>query len=173
MKRFDKQRGITIVEIMVTLAVAAVLIGLALPAFNGLMAQRALRSQANDLILAVQLARSEATRRGENVSVQAVDASDDTNEWGPGWCVVRLNPGNCPNNANELRRFAALGANTLDGADDVETLTFNARGLLVTGGDEDDRILDLCDPDDEIDPGRRITINLIGRVDSNDRDCHP
>ena len=75
-KSFDsrpaRQRGITIIEIMVTLAIAAVLIGLAVPAFNGFVAQRALTAQVNDFLVSVQYARSEAGRRGATVSVQAV-----------------------------------------------------------------------------------------------------
>src|SRR5262245_54118381 len=64
MDRLDasRNRGFTIVEIMVTLAVAAVLLGLALPAYNGFMAQRRLTSEVNDFLVAVQYARSEATK---------------------------------------------------------------------------------------------------------------
>jgi len=165
------QCGITIVEIMVTLAVASVLIGLAMPAFNGLMAQRALRSQANDFILAVQLARSEATNRGLNVSVQAADASDDANEFGlGGWCVVTGNGGACPGGATELRTFGALNGNTMNGLADLATLTFNSRGLLL---DNADRTLELCDTDENVDPGRTLSVTLIGRVSFEDLECHP
>src|SRR5262245_16509306 len=88
-----QQRGITIIEIMVTLAIAAVLIGLAVPAFNGFVAQRTLTAQVNDFLVSVQYARSEAGRRGATVSVQAVNAGGAANEWGPGWCVVVGTPG--------------------------------------------------------------------------------
>src|SRR4051812_20867359 len=100
------QRGITIIEIMVTLAIASVLIGLAVPAFNGFVAQRALTAEVNDFLVTIQYARSEAGRRGTTVSVQAVDPSAAANEWGPGWCVVVGNPGACPNDGTELRDFA-------------------------------------------------------------------
>ncbi len=101
-----RQRGITIIEIMVTLAIAAVLIGLAVPAFNGFVAQRALTAQVNDFLVAVQYARSEAGRRGTYVSVQALNAANAANEWGPGWCVVVGNaPVACPNDGTQLRDF--------------------------------------------------------------------
>jgi type IV fimbrial biogenesis protein FimT len=166
-----RQRGLTIVEIMVTLAVAAVLIGLALPAFNGFLAQRALSSQTNALIVAVQYARSEATRRNTAVSVQAADASDNANEWGlGGWCVVVGDPGNCPaDDTVRLRSFPASTRSTLDAT--VSTLTFNARGLLV--GVAGDLTFNLCDNDDDIDPGRAIRISPIGRVSAIELDCHP
>ncbi len=164
----NRQHGITIVEIMVALAIAAVLIGLALPAFQGFVAQNTLTTQLNDFILAVQYARSEAGRQGGTATVQAQNAGDNANEWGPGWCVVIGNPGNCN---NPIRTFDALGDNTLDGTgalDGVGAISFNSRGLLigVAGG-----AVDLCDPDE--DPGRRITLSPIGRVSSAELDCNP
>ena len=106
-----RQSGLTIVEIMITLAIAAVLLGIALPAFDGFIEQRRLTTQVNAFLLSVQYSRSEATRQGNNVSMIALDASDDTDEWGPGWCVVVGNPApaNCPapGAVTSLRRFDA------------------------------------------------------------------
>jgi len=153
---------------MVTLAIAAVLIGLAAPAFNEFLAQRRLTSQVNDFLVGVQYARSEAVRRGARVSLQAMDASDAANEWGKGYCVVVGTPGNCD---NRLRTFAAIGDNTLnamDALDTLGTLTFDARGLLLGGGAGS---VDLCDPTS--DRGRRVDISLIGRVSSQELDCNP
>ena len=173
--RFPRQRGITIIEIMVTLAIASVLIGLALPAFNAFVAQRTLTAQVNDFMVAVQYARSEAGRRGTTVTVQAVNAGAGANEWGPGWCVVVGTPGACPNNGTELRDFAALGANTLDGVgalNGVGALSFSSRGLLLTAAGT----LNLCNPKEHV--GRQVAISAIGRVSSRqppvaDPDCNP
>jgi len=158
--------GFTIVEIMATLAIAAVLIGLALPAYNGFVAQRRLTSEVNDFMVAVQYARSEATKQGGLVSVQAIDNSDGGNEWGKGYCVVVGNPGNCD---NALRTFDPTGTTTLnaDGAlDGLGTLSFNSRGLLVGAGAG---TLDICDPNEP--RGRRVTMTTIGRVSSQEVNC--
>jgi type IV fimbrial biogenesis protein FimT len=171
------QRGITIIEIMVTLAIASVLIGLALPAFNGFVAQRTLTAEVNDFLVAIQYARSEAGRRGTSVSVQAVDASGAANEWGPGYCVVLGNPGVCPNDGTELRDFPTLGANRLNGVnafDGVATLTFNARGLMIAPTVAG--TFQLCNPNEHL--GREVSLNTIGRVSSKqpliaDLDCNP
>jgi type IV fimbrial biogenesis protein FimT len=173
--RFARQRGITIIEIMVTLAIASVLIGLAVPAFNAFVAQRTLTAQVNDFMVAVQYARSEAGRRGTTVSVQAVNPGTASNEWGPGWCVVVGTPGACPNDGTELRDFASLGANTLDGTgalDGVGALSFNSRGLLLVPAGT----LNLCNPKEHV--GRQVSISVIGRVSSRqppvaDLDCNP
>jgi type IV fimbrial biogenesis protein FimT len=175
--RFPRQRGITIIEIMVTLAIAAVLIGLALPAFNEFVAQRTLTAQVNDFLVAVQYARSEAGRRGTTVSVQAVNAGSAANEWGPGWCVVVGTPGACPNDGSELRDFATLGNDTLDGTgalDGVGTLAFSSRGLLLPPAAAG--TFNLCNPNEHV--GRQVTISTIGRVSSKqplvaDLDCNP
>ena len=154
-------RGLTVIELLVSLAVAAVLIGLALPAFQNFVAQRTLTTQVNDFVIAVTLARSEAARRRGVVSVQAINPSNG-NEWGGGWCVTVGQPGDC---ANPLRMFPALGDNTMNatgGLQAIDELPFNARGLMtlnVAGA------IDLCDPD--IDPGRRITVSVIGRVNAD------
>jgi type IV fimbrial biogenesis protein FimT len=165
----QRARGFTIVEVMVALAIAGILIGLALPAFNGFVAQRRLTAQVNDFLVAVQYARSEAGKRGETVSMQAVDAGDDTNEWGAGYCVVVGNPGNCD---DALREFPGIGASTLNasgGLDAVGTLTFNARGLLAAPAIGANETVDLCDPEQAT--GRRVTLSVIGRVSSQELDC--
>jgi type IV fimbrial biogenesis protein FimT len=176
-----RQRGITIIEIMVTLAIAAVLIGLAVPAFNAFVAQRTLTAQVNDFLVSVQYARSEAGRRGTVVSVLARDASNGANEWGRGWCVVVDNPvtAACADDGTDLRSYASLGNNTLNGIGQFNTvsrLTFNSRGMLLApaGGGALDPcapaavdVLNLCNSNQDV--GRRVSLTAIGRV----ANCEP
>lgn len=152
----------TIIELLVALAIAAILLRLALPAYNAFIAQRNLTAQGNDFILAVQLAKSEAVRRGQNVSVRSLDWSDGADEWGPGWCVV-VEPGNC---GNALRGFQTRAAITVDGEaglDGVGVLTFNSRGLSTLGAAASVLI---CDPNET--RGRRVSLSAIGRVSTDD-----
>lgn len=163
--------GFTVVELMVALSVAAVLLGLAIPAFTDFVRQRTMATRGNDVLMAVTYARSEAARQGRVVSVQAVDASDGDNEWGAGYCVVVGTPGNC--NGTVLRRFPAIDDATLDGVggfDNEATLPFNGRGMLTLGAAGG---FELCSNDEAIDPGRAIDISLIGRPDINDLECNP
>ena len=164
--------GFTIVELMVSLAVAAILIGFALPAFNDFIAQRTMSSRINDFVLAVTYARSEAVRLGGPVSVQAVDDGDGDNEWGPGYCVV-IAPDDCGDADSVLRRFPAIDDATLDGVDGFDnqgTLTFNARGMLMLGAAGS---VELCGDDADDDPGRVVTVSLIGRPDAGELECNP
>ena len=167
----NRERGLTVVELMVTLAIAAVLLGVALPAFNTFVDQRRLTTQVNDFLLAVQFARSEATKRGANVSVIAVNAGDNADEWGPGWCVVVGSPANCPaaTDVANLTRFDATDPNTFSGLgalDGVDRLTFNSRGVLVgaVGG-----TLNLCGAAGS--NGRTVALAATGRASSGDLVC--
>jgi type IV fimbrial biogenesis protein FimT len=165
----QRQRGITIIEIMVALTVAAVLIGVGLPAFNGYVAQRTMTTQANDFVLAVHYARSEASRRGEIVSVRVAEAA---NGWTSGWCVVIGTDTTCQGGAAVLRQFGNVGNNTLTangGLDGVNTLPFNARGFLALNNDGGSLIL--CPSDLAQNPGRIIALTRVGRVNSTQTNC--
>jgi type IV fimbrial biogenesis protein FimT len=166
---YSRQRGLTVIELLVSLAVASILIGLAVPAFNNFVAQQMLTAQLNDFLVAVQYARSEAGRRGTAVSLRAENPGSSANEWGPGYCVVVGTPANCPKDATELRTLAALNNSTLNGLGTLNTvgiLTFNPRGLLVG----DPGSLDLCQANHAT--GRTISISTIGRVSARTKtDC--
>jgi type IV fimbrial biogenesis protein FimT len=67
MKR--RSRGFTMMELLVTLAVAAVILGIGVPSFRDFMRNGRLTGAANELLITVVRARSEAVRRQAVVSV--------------------------------------------------------------------------------------------------------
>jgi type IV fimbrial biogenesis protein FimT len=162
--------GFTIVELMVSVAIAAILLGMALPAFNTFIEQRTMAARVNDLVTAVNLARSEAVNRGGPVSIQAMDASDNANEWGPGYCITPGTPGNCNNSLRDFEPAADATMNATGGLDGVGTLTYNGRGLLTLGAQG---TIELCSTDASVDPGREIAVNMVGRVSSIEFICNP
>ena len=62
-------RGFTLIELMVTVSVMAILLALAVPSFTSVINSNRLAAQANELVASVQLARSEAVRRNTRVVV--------------------------------------------------------------------------------------------------------
>ncbi len=67
----NRSNGFTIIELLVTLAIAALILGLAAPSFNEFRRNGRLTSTANDFLGAVQFARTEAIKRQQPVSVCA------------------------------------------------------------------------------------------------------
>ena len=62
-------RGFTLIELMITVAMLAVLLGIAAPSFARMLASNRMATQTNDFIAALNLARMEAVRRGQSVSI--------------------------------------------------------------------------------------------------------
>ena len=86
-----RPRGLTLWELLCTLSIAAVVLTGAVPAFRGFLLDARLTADVNAWVLAVQLARSEAAKRGRAV---IVCKTDDTRRCGDsslpadaGWMV--------------------------------------------------------------------------------------
>lgn len=155
MKR--RESGMTLIEIMITLALIAISASLAIPSYQAMIERNRAKTQVNRFLLAINLARSEALKIGSDVSIQATNGADSDNEFGPGWCVVAGNPGNC--NGTVLRRFAALTDQAmLDSREDATSIRFDSLGSLSGGVVQK---IDLCNSGIS---ERRIFINLIGRA---------
>ena len=65
----SRSRGFTIVELMVTLSIAALILAIGAPSFNEFRRNNRLTGTANDFLGAVQTARTEAIKRQLQVSV--------------------------------------------------------------------------------------------------------
>jgi type IV fimbrial biogenesis protein FimT len=78
-------RGFSIVELMITILVAAVLMALALPSFRELSTRSNVTEITNQVVYALNTARSEAVRRGTQVEVQSALL---TSKWSGGWTIL-------------------------------------------------------------------------------------
>lgn len=93
MRTPQRHSGFTLVELMVTTFVLAILLGIAIPTFSDTIRNSRATAQANDVIATFTYARSEATKRGLPVTVCAADAArtgcagDTVANWSNGWLV--------------------------------------------------------------------------------------
>jgi len=82
------QKGFTILELMIAVALLAIFLALALPSFRAAIQNNRLAAQSNDLITALQMARSEAIKRSAPVSLCASsDQATCSGSWADGWIV--------------------------------------------------------------------------------------
>ncbi|HLW04150.1 MAG TPA: GspH/FimT family pseudopilin [Azoarcus sp.] len=70
--------GFTLIELMLTITVAAVLLGIAAPSFSNMIASWRLTSQTNEMVAAIHLARAEAIKLNRPVMLCRTDDINDT-----------------------------------------------------------------------------------------------
>lgn len=88
------KRGFTLIELLITILVLAIVMTIAIPSFNAVIQNNLTIATSNDMMIALNYARSEAIKRGANVSI--CPTADQTfsscgSNWNQGW-IVFLNP---------------------------------------------------------------------------------
>ncbi|CAJ0693677.1 GspH/FimT family pseudopilin [Ralstonia holmesii] len=114
-------QGFTLTELMVTLAVLAILVTIAVPSFSGMIATQATRNASFDLSSAVSLARAEAVKQN------AIATVSTTSTWATGWTLTVGTP------ATVIRTFGPYSGVTI-AASNGNTLSFGNDGRPTAGG---------------------------------------
>lgn len=83
-----RQRGFSLVELMVTIAIVAILVAIAFPSFEATFRSNRLATATNEMLASISLARSEAVRstRGSGICASE-DGSTCDGGWNDGWIV--------------------------------------------------------------------------------------
>lgn len=152
-----RHTGFTLIEMMITVAIIAVLLGIGVPSFQSFIRNAELRTSAESIQAGLNLARTEALRRNVPVSFWLVNGISSTcarSESGKSWVVSLDNPVNACDAATSAaiaprliqshlgtNGGAGVSVNAVDGNNPVAAascVTFNGFGRIqatCTGGD--------------------------------------
>lgn len=166
-----RHAGFSAIELMLVLAISAILLGAGVPFLRGLMQNQKITAAANDFFAAIHLARSEAIQRGARVDlVPANDAGD----WAGGWIVFIDENDNQRTDAGEKVIYAhgavppgiSIKASLTDSK--VQYLAYNGFGRTRTNASSERTQFGsfTFTLDNEV---RKIKLNFLGRA----RVCNP
>lgn len=154
------QRGFTLVELVMTLVVLAILAAFAYPAMREFGVRANVSSTTNDLVVALNLARSEALKRGRQVAVIATSGS-----WTSGWTVEVDGGAVLDRHGALVADYRVLGAATGTDAP-ADRVVFTGTGALALATAYD---FSVCRPG--FSPGaeesRRIAVSASGSIRSH------
>ena len=171
-----KQSGFTLIEMMVVLAIAVILTTSAVPSFQTFIQNNRLSTASHQFITSLNLARSEAVKRGKRVTVCKISnstACTTSNGWEQGWIIFVDEDGNGARDAgtDELLRVqvALAGIDSIDGQTHVANLISYADSgfpQLVTGGSLSPQLstLVICDSRDFGSHAKALVVNTTGSV---------
>jgi len=114
------QRGITMIEIMVTIAILAIVMAVGAPGLAGWMQNNQIKTSAQNVLNGLQLARGEAVRRNARVKFTLTDAAGTTG-WSVGCvtvtatCEANIQTGSAADGGTTIR--LGVSTATLAGAD--------------------------------------------------------
>ncbi|NOZ52570.1 MAG: prepilin-type N-terminal cleavage/methylation domain-containing protein [Gammaproteobacteria bacterium] len=173
-----KQHGFTLIELIVTLSIAAIITTASVPSFQNFIQNNRMSTAVHNFVTTLNLARSEAVKRGERVTVcKSTDLVNCTNAngWEQGWIVFVDSNGNGTRQAPGeilLRAQNPLPGNiTIDGQTDVANIiSYAGSGFAQQIGgvaiNSNQSTLILCDSRAWGDFARAITISTTGSIRS-------
>ena len=164
-------RGFTLVELAITVVVLSVLMAMAAPLFTGMSNGNRLTSNANEIVAAMQIARSEAVRRNApTFFCQSTNGSTCSNvsPW-QGWLVYADADRDNVADADEIVRAGVIEAPVeIVSSPSVANgeMIFRADGLAYTAGNDlleaNMRVcLPVTDPELNV---RDVNIAIGGRI---------
>lgn len=169
--------GFSLVELLVTLSVAAVLLVMATPSLAQFFRNNRVATATNELVLSLQLARAEAARRGRDVSVcRSTDGSTCASGtgWAAGWIVFQdgnTTGAGAPTGAGSelIRVFDALDA-SLSLTGPTAVVRFRPNGTVEQAG-TGEVAFGLSVQNCSGDQRRTIQVSRLGRVRTARQGC--
>ncbi len=138
-----QQHGLTLIELLITVVVLAIIASIALPSFASLLARNRVNASGNEMLATLQLARAESIRRNQPVRLCAsVDglacAGQDWHRW-----ILRTAAGNVIREGRVSAQVVVVAAGALasGGMMAPDGALHGSDGTIQVGS------LDFCDRD--------------------------
>ena len=140
--RVQRAKGFTLIELMVVIAIVAILAKIAAPSFSDMMRKNRLSAASSALQVSLNLARSEAVKRGSDALV-TVAANTTAGDWANGWTVFVDSTGTANNavaptaDSSTVTRIEIVSklagpVSTDSTLSTVKYFTYNGQGKVVT-----------------------------------------
>ena len=155
-----EQRGVTLIELLVTITVLSIVLGIGLPALRDFVLNNRQIAAVNEMVASMQFARTEAVTRNGFVSLcpSSDQASCTAGDWDVGWIVFSdLDGDGAVDGGDDTVVRAAEPLNRLDFASDIAALTYRRNGRSTATG-----TFTICDSRGAA-HGRVIVMDLAGR----------
>jgi len=125
---FARSAGFTMIELMMTIAIATIVMTLAIPSFRYVTNSNRIASEINGLLGDLQFARAEAIKEGQPVTVcvstDSATCSANNTAWQSGWIVI-----SSVASVGVLRVQSQFsGTDTFSANHNIFTITFNREG---------------------------------------------
>lgn len=159
------QRGFTLIELMTTISVLAILTMVALPAYRDFIANQRVRNASYQLTAALTQARSQAIT--QNCSIDLKSAGG-TSHWDSGWAVAANTVASSGACASAQTFVQQESMQNLSIASSLDTITYGRDGRATTGATQF-----TIKPDPELSGVkiRCISIGLSGMPTSKEGAC--
>ncbi len=178
-----RESGFTLIELVVTMAVLAIVVSIAAPSFTNMINNNRSSGLGGELTAAIHFARSEAIKRATHVAI--CPSNDGTScltgsDWAKGWLIFvdtsasdTLTPmlGTVLNHWNKID--AKANVTLKDGISAVGYLKFNPRGMLArsSASDTGQRVFDAYITGCKGNVRQQIKVGLAGTLNTSKIDC--
>jgi len=166
--------GFTLIELMVAIAIMAILMAIAFPSFQSTLRSNRVATTTNELLAILSLARSEAIRNTRGAGVcPSTDGSACGGTWNQGWLVWSdVNADGLMGAGETPIRYTRLDDRLTVAAPAAAVLRFDSRGRLhpAIGAAQSIGLQStVCPAGQEL--VRTLTVNMSGQVNTAKAVC--